>query len=121
MFSKETYRLIVENLTDYGIFTMDFSGIITSWNQGAEHLTGYSKEEVVGKSGNIIFTEEDKEYGIFQLECTKSLKEGKATDERWHMRKNGQRFWASGMMMSYKDDAGKAVGLVKIIRDRTVQ
>jgi PAS domain S-box-containing protein len=114
---EELFELVVESSTDFGIFTMDSGGIITSWNGGAERLFGYSESEVVGRSADVIFTPEDRAEGAPEQERTGARRDGRAADERWHQRKDASRFWASGLLMPLRGDAG----FVKITRDRTDQ
>ena len=121
--SEERLRLVVENAREFAIVTLDLKRRITGWNSGAESLVGYRAEEVVGESADLIFIEEDRIAGVPQREADTALAEGRATDERWHRRKDGSRFWGSGVMMSMRDgrgDGGDApVGLLKIFRDQT--
>ena len=119
--SEERLRLIVENAREYAIVTLDLKRRITGWNSGAEGLTGYLADEVMGESADVLFVEEDRVAGVPQREATQALDEGRAADERWHRRKNGSRFWGSGVMMAMRDgDGGKPVGLLKIFRDQTM-
>ena len=118
--SSEQLRLIVENASDYAIFSLDLNRRITSWNPGAQAILGYTAEEVVGQSGDIIFTPEDCAEDAAQKEAEAALAEGRAADERWHLRKDGSRFWGSGVMMAMRDRDGSAeIGFVKIFRDET--
>ncbi len=117
--SEERLRLIVENAREYAIFSLDLDRRITSWNSGAAEILGYSREEAIGRSGDIIFTAEDREADVPLREAGKALAEGRAADERWHVRKDGSRFWGSGVMMAMHDAKGDAIGLVKIFRDQT--
>jgi two-component system, chemotaxis family, CheB/CheR fusion protein len=119
--SEERLRLIVENAREYAILTLDLKRRITGWNIGAESLTGYLADEVIGESGDILFVDEDRSAGAPQREATQALEEGRATDERWHRRKNGSRFWGSGVMMVMRDAEGsQPMGLLKIFRDHTM-
>jgi two-component system CheB/CheR fusion protein len=117
--SEERLRLIVESATDYAIFSTDLERRITIWNSGAERLLGYSEAEVMGRTADIIFTPEDRAAGVPEQESQTALQEGRASDDRFHLRKDGSVFWASGAMMQMRDASGKAVGLVKILRDQT--
>lgn len=117
--SESRFRLIVESVKDYAIFTLDLNGQITSWNSGAERILGYKEAEIMGHSTHIIFTPEDKETGQAEQELQTALTQGRAEDERWHVRKDGSRFFASGLMMQLRDEAGNLQGLVKILRDVT--
>src|SRR5689334_13624154 len=95
--SREQVRLIVENAREYAIFSMDLDRRITTWNIGAQRLLGFSEEEVLGRSADLIFTQEDCAAGIPEREALTATRDGKAVDERWHVRKDGSRFWASGV------------------------
>ena len=94
---------------------------MTSWNEGAVRVLGWTPEEVIGGPGAIIFTEQDKQEGIPQREMTAALDQGRWTDERWHLKKDGSFFWASGQMMALRSEDGAVEGYLKILRDRTDQ
>lgn len=115
---EELFELVVESSTDFAIFTMDRNGATTSWNVGAERLFGYAEVEMLGFSADAIFTPEDRAVGAPAKERSEARANGRAADERWHQRKDGCRFWASGLMMPL---GGGDVGFVKITRDRTEQ
>ena len=117
--SQERLRLIIENAREYAIFTLDLERRVTSWNVGAERLLGFTEEEILGKLGDIIFTEEDRAARVPEDEARTALEEGRAADERWHMRKDRSRFWGSGAMMAMHEGGGSVVGFVKIFRDQT--
>lgn len=117
--SEERFRLMVESAVEYAIFSMDRDGLITSWNTGAERLLGYSEDEIVGQRADIIFTREDREKKAPGREIGKALVSGEADDERWHVRKDGSKFWASGQVMPMVDQDGEVRGFVKILRDYT--
>lgn len=118
--SEERLRLIVENAVEYAIFSTDLQGRITGWNTGAERLLGYSEPEVAGRFADVVFTEEDRASGAPRLELQAALREGHAMDDRWHVRKDGSRFWASGALMPMRGPDG-LVGFVKILRDQSQQ
>lgn len=115
--SEERLRLIIENAVEYAIFSTDLERRITTWNSGAERLLGYASEDVVGQSADIIFTPEDRKAKAPEKEVGTARKEGRASDERTHMRKDGSRFRGTGTMMLMRNEAGEAVGFVKILRD----
>src|SRR5262249_9874859 len=119
--SEERFRLLVEGAKDYAIFVLNLENIITYWSKGAERLFGWSHEEAEGKSGNLIFTSEDRAKGAVEEEIVIALRDGRAPDRRWHMRKDGSRFWTDGIMMRIDEDSGKIRGLAKIARDATEQ
>ena len=116
------YRAIVESATDFAIVTTDLHGRITSWNPGAEKLLGWSEGEVLGRHACMIFTPEDQADGACDSEMRGAAERGRAEDERWHLRRDGSRFWASGLMTRLDDEAsGAQLGFLKILRDRTPQ
>jgi two-component system CheB/CheR fusion protein len=117
--SEERLRLVIENARDYAIFSTDVNRIITSWNSGAERLLGYAESEAVGRPADMIFTPEDRAVGVPDREAATAMADADAADERMHLRKNGSRFWASGTLMRMDDNAGGAIGFVKILRDET--
>jgi two-component system, chemotaxis family, CheB/CheR fusion protein len=115
--SEERLRLIIESAVEYAIFSTDLERRITSWNSGAERLLGYDEKEVMGKTADIIFTPEDRERKEPEKEARTARREGRSSDERMHMRKDGSRFRGTGIMMLMRNEAGDPVGLVKILRD----
>jgi two-component system CheB/CheR fusion protein len=117
--SREQLRLILENARDYAILSTDLQRRINTWNPGAERLLGYRESEILGQSSDVIFTPEDRENGAARREAEQALKLGRASDERWHQRRDGSRFWGSGVMMAMHNAQGQAIGLVKIFRDQT--
>lgn len=112
-------RLVLDSATDYAIITLDTEGCVTGWNTGAQRIMGYAEAEILGRSGEIVFTSEDRTEGRFTVELCLVLEHGHAANERWHLRRDGSRFWASGMMMPLLDSEGRSQGFLNIMRDRT--
>ena len=117
--SEEQFHLLLENVKDYAIFFLDTERRITRWNLGAERILGYQEAEILGQSGSIIFTPEDREQGADKREIEKAEAEGRAENERWHVRKDGSRFWGSGIVTPLRDETGQLRGFAKIMRDVT--
>ena len=117
--SEERFRLLVGSLRDYAIFMVDPDGRITDWNVGAERIFGYREEEAVEKDFSIVFTPEDARQGVPEWELMQAESEGRAEDERWHVRKDGTRFWASGIVVPVRDEADNLRGFTKVARDLT--
>ena len=113
-------RAVMESATDFAIISMARDGTITDWNAGAELVFGWTAEEAVGRPASLIFTPEDIEAGVPGLELERALDEDSARDERWHIRKDGGRFWGSGKVTLLLDEAtGDFEGFLKILTDRT--
>ena len=117
--SEEQLRLVIENARDYAIFSTNPELTIITWNPGAEKLLGYTKAEAIGQRCNMIFTPADREAGAPQLEAKQALTDERAAGERFHVRKDGSRFWGSGTLMRMHDSSGGAIGFVKILRDQS--
>ncbi len=117
--TEALHSAIVESATDYAIIATDLRGSITAWNIGAERILGWSEGEMLGQSADRFFIPEDRLSGAIQREMIDAVKRGRGADERWHLRKSGERFWASGEMMPLKKDGDQLLGYVKILRDRT--
>ncbi|MEG4231893.1 PAS domain S-box protein [Microcoleus sp. Pol11C3] len=117
---RETHlQLILDSAKDYAIFTLDTGGHFTTWNAGAERLLGYAEAEIVGEHGRIIFTPEDSAARRPEAEMHSALTKGRGENERWHLRKDGSRFWGSGLVMPLRDAAGEVQGFLKIMQDKT--
>ncbi|HWX46969.1 MAG TPA: HWE histidine kinase domain-containing protein [Roseomonas sp.] len=116
--SEQRLHLILESATEYAIFTLDQARRVTNWNTGAQRLLGYEESEIIGQSGDLLFTPEDREKGAPEWETATAHAEGRAVNERWHLRKGGTRFWGSGLVMPLRDPED---GFLKILRDRTEQ
>jgi PAS domain S-box-containing protein len=94
--SEERYRLILENALEYAIFTLDLEGRVTSWNSGAQRVLGFDESEMIGQRLDVIFTAEDRDHGQVDIEMGRAVTNDRAQDERWHLRKDGSPFWATG-------------------------
>jgi PAS domain S-box-containing protein len=117
--SEERFRLLVDGVKDYAIIMMDTDGRFVSWNAGAERILGYQEVEIIGQSFSCIFTLEDIQQGKPEQELKVAVIEGRAKDERWHVRKNGTSFWASGVVTPVQDGTGTLRGFSKVMRDET--
>lgn len=117
--TSEFYSQLIESLHDYSIFTVDSDLIINSWSSGSTGIFGYQSEEVNGKHFDLIFTTKDKISGVPDTEIQTALREGKAINNRWHIRKNGDKFYAYGLVFPFTDINGDMIGYVNILRDLT--
>ncbi|HEY8916124.1 MAG TPA: PAS domain S-box protein [Chitinophaga sp.] len=115
--SESRLRAIIEAAIDFAIITLDPQGIILDWSSGAEKMFGYSRQEAVGLHTEIIFTPEDRHGGIPMVEIEVARTTGRSVDERWHLHKEGARFFMSGVMTPLTE--GPVNGYVKIARNIT--
>jgi PAS domain S-box-containing protein len=112
---------IFNSAVDYAIVATDCDGRITDWSEGAHRILGWTAKEACGEDIDLFFTPKDRAEGRSRLEMTQTRMTGHSSDERWHVRKDGERFWASGEMMPLIMPDGMAAGFVKVLRDRTQQ
>jgi two-component system CheB/CheR fusion protein len=117
--SEERYRLLVDSATEYAILMLDTDGRIVSWNPGAERIFGYNEDEILGEDVARLFTDEDLAAGALQREMGVAAETGHALNDRWHMRKDGSRFWANGVMEALHRPDGSLGGFAKVLRDNT--
>ncbi|CAA9217194.1 MAG: hypothetical protein AVDCRST_MAG08-451 [uncultured Acetobacteraceae bacterium] len=117
--SEERLRLVVDGATDHAIITTDSEGRITGWSSGAEAIFGWSAPEAVGQDSALIFTPEDRVAGAPRQELETARREGRANDERWHLRKDGGRVFMNGSVRPLHDAEGREAGFLKVARDET--
>jgi PAS domain S-box-containing protein len=116
--SEERFRLVIERVRDYGIFTLDPRGVVTSWNLGAERIKGWQAEEILGEHFSRFYPDETRDYLPAQM-LERARAEGSAEDEGWRVRKDGSRFWANVIITALRDEGGQLQGFAKVTRDMT--
>ncbi len=114
-------RAIADSAVNFAIIATGRDGRVTDWNTGAERILGWAANEMRGETVERIFTPEDKATNRAETEMHLALEQGRASDERWHLRRDDSRFWASGEMMPLRDEQDVHIGFLKILRDRTAE
>jgi PAS domain S-box-containing protein len=109
----------MEHVKEYAIFMLDPQGRVATWNKGAERILGYSEAEILGQPAAVLFTPEDREAAVPEQEMKKAIEKGWSEDDRWQMRKDGTRFWASGAVEPLWTTDRRLRGFAKILRDKT--
>lgn len=117
--SELRYRLLIEGITDYAIFSMDSTGHVTSWNSGAQRIKGYAPDEIIGKHFSAFYPDEDRKAGLPETVLRTAEKEGHFEGEGWRKRKDGSKFWANVVVTALRDEEGTLTGFSKITRDLT--
>jgi PAS domain S-box-containing protein len=117
--SERHFRLLVQSVTDYAIYMLDPTGIVASWNAGAERIKGYKPDEIIGKSFSQFFTPEDREAGVPVRALKVAAEFGRYESEGWRLRKDGSRFWTLAVIDAVRDEQGDLIGFAKITRDMT--
>ncbi len=117
--SERRFRMLVQGVTDYAIFMLDPSGIVTNWNAGAERIKGYTADEIVGRHFSMFYPAEQRAAGAPARALATAARDGSFTAEDWRIRKDGTRFFASVVIDPIRGEDGKLIGFAKITRDIT--
>ncbi|MBV8458476.1 MAG: PAS domain S-box protein [Acetobacteraceae bacterium] len=119
--SRAQLRLLVQGVTDYAIYMVDPQGYVTNWNSGAQRITGYAAEEIVGQHCSRFYAEEDQAAGEPVRVLETGAREGRYGPEGWRVCKGGRRFWANVVIDPIRAEDGRLIGFAKVIRDITEQ
>lgn len=117
--TKDRFEKIIEEVEEYAIFFLNASGIISSWNRGAEKIKGYKAEEIIGKHFRLFYTRDEKEAKFPEQLLARAAENGRAYHEGWRLKKGGTRFWGSISITAIHDDEGNLTGFLKVTRDLT--
>ncbi|MFC3078591.1 PAS domain S-box protein [Phenylobacterium terrae] len=117
--SEQQFRLLVGGVVDYALYMLDPNGIVSNWNAGAEHIKGYTSDEIVGQHFSRFYTETDRAAGVPFRALSTAAETGRYESEGWRVRKDGTLFWASAVIDAIRDESGRLIGFAKITRDIT--
>jgi PAS domain S-box-containing protein len=116
---EQRFRLFIEAVKDYAIFTLDAQGNVSSWNEGSARLKGYAASEILGRHFSCFYSPEDSRDGKPARELEAATRDGRVEDEGWRVRKDGSRFWANVIVTAIRDNTGTVIGFAKVTRDFT--
>ncbi len=117
--NERSLALLIEGVTDYAIYMLDPTGVVTSWNPGAQRIKGYSASEILGRHFSKFYGEEDRARGEPERALAVAGRVGRYEAEGWRMRKDGSRFWANVVIQPIRDEQSTLIGFAKITRDMT--
>ena len=117
---EENFRVLVEGVTDYAISRLDNIGQVVAWNPGAERITGFSAEEILGKSFSVFYAAEERAALTPERDLKEAKDTGRHEREGLLVRKDGSRYWANVMLSALRDDKISVVGFALVARDITV-
>lgn len=117
--AEERFHLVVQGIEDYAIYTLDLTGHVTSWNEGAERMMHYRPEEILGKHFSQFYPPEDRTRGRAAVLLKTAASTGRGTDQGWQLRKGGALFWADTLVTALRNENGAVRGFVKVKRDIT--
>ena len=117
--NERAFSLLIESTTDYAIFMLDPTGVVASWNAGAERIKGYTRDEIIGKHFSIFYPEEANARDWPATELKRAARDGRFEDEGWRVRKDGTLFWANVVITALRDEEGRLIGYGKVSRDLT--
>jgi len=118
-FVRDLFALMVSNVVDYAIFVLDPSGVIVTWNEGAQRIKGYRADEIIGRHFSVFYPPDQTRNGKPDWELDVARREGRYEEEGWRIRKDGTRFWASVVITALRDETGGLRGFGKVTRDLT--
>jgi PAS domain S-box-containing protein len=116
---EERFRLLIDSLQDYSVFSLSVEGRVSNWNLGAERLKGYTTEEALGLHISIFFPEEENAERVPERLLTRAAAEGRTEYEGWLMRKDKSQFWGTLVLSAMRDQDGRLHGFSNIARDLT--
>ncbi len=117
--SDQLFRQLVDSVKDYAIFLLDPSGVVTTWNSGAQAVKGYRADEIIGSHFSRFYLEAEARSGKCEHELEVAARQGRFEDEGWRVKKDGSRFWANVVISAVRDEHGALVGFSKVTRDLT--
>ncbi|MFG2622822.1 PAS domain S-box protein [Streptomyces sp. NPDC048507] len=117
--TETAFTLLVTSVLDYGIFMLDPTGHVSSWNAGAERIKGYGAPDIIGKHFSVFYPPEDIAADKPGLELEAAIADGRLEDEGWRIRKDGSRFWANVVITPLFGETGELRGFGKVTRDMT--
>ena len=117
--SSEIFGALVESVREYAIFGLDPAGRVISWNAGAERITGYREDEILGRHFSVFYEAEELEGGHAEQALVTALLEGSHAEEGWRVRKDGSRYWSGIAITPLRTRGGKLLGYAKVTRDLT--
>lgn len=110
---------LVSGVEDHALFLLDPTGIVKSWNAGANRIKGYRAEEIIGESFTRFYTQDAIDAGWPQEELRRAATTGRMQDEGWRVRKDGSQMWANVVISALRNASGELTGFLKITRDVT--
>jgi PAS domain S-box-containing protein len=117
--AEERLKLLIDHAVEYAMLVIAPDGRILEWKAGAERIMGWTEAEAVGQPFSLIFNPEDQAAGAWQDELRRAARDGRADDKRWHMKKDGSRFFANGVLTPLRSPEGELLGFGKVLRDET--
>jgi PAS domain S-box-containing protein len=117
--TKRRFQIFLESVSDYAIFVLDSSGHVASWNTTAQHIIGYSTQEIVGKHFSIFYRPDERRAGVPNRALELAVQKDRHEMEGWRIRKNGTPFFVTGVLTAIRDDDSNLLGFASVIRDAT--
>ncbi|MHA4844133.1 sensor histidine kinase [Flavitalea antarctica] len=117
--TQPTLQLLIESIHDQAIFMLDTSGVIITWNKGAEEIKGYASKDIIGKHFSVFYTEQQVLNGEPEKNLELARNYGRLVIENWRRRRDGSIFWAEIILTALIDDNAELIGYGKITRDIT--
>ncbi len=117
--NADCLELLISQLSEFVIVIANTDGKFSSWHPGVEQHFGYTADEFIGLGVELLFTPEDRIQGTPAEELKAAAENGRSSDTRWLMKKNGERILVEGVTIGLRGDSGRLAGFGKVLRDVT--
>jgi len=115
----DVHRLLLDGAAEYAVFALSPTGIVSTWNLGAERIKGWREDQIVGRHFSVFYLPADRQAGLPEQELGRAVQDGRVQAEGWRVRQDGSRFWANVIITPLWDAAGRLRGFGKLTRDET--
>ncbi len=117
--NEEMFRLLVERVSDYAICMLDPQGRVLTWNAGAECISGYRPDEILGEFYGSFFLPEDVSANRPQNLLKLAAEEGRAAEQIRQVRKNGTHYHSFTVLTAIRDQQHGLQSYSLVVRDIT--
>jgi diguanylate cyclase (GGDEF)-like protein/PAS domain S-box-containing protein len=118
--SEREFRILVESISDCALYMIGPDGFVSSWNVGAERLTGYTAEEAIGLPFAQFYPKDLLDQNGPAADMAEAQAAASVNFQAQRLRKDGSSFWADISMEALYDRNGVLQGYAKITRDITL-
>jgi PAS domain S-box-containing protein len=118
--NRDLFELLVRRLRDFVVVLMDRHGNFLSWHEGVGTRLGYSADEFIGRSGEILLPVADRLKGVFPRDLQRATETGVSSDTTWLVTKTGRPIFVDGVTLAlHHPKTHELLGFGKVIRDIT--
>lgn len=112
-------QLMIDSVTEGMLIRLDATGVVASWHAGAERLTQYSAEDIIGRDISILYPPEEVASDRPARDLAAAAQAGRLDAEGWWVRKDGSQVWCTYIVTTMRGRSGAVHGYVLSARDLT--